>query len=79
RQTARAVRVALLTNSLAATDALAVPAGDAPYREPLLERGVELYEYTPDPARSRIGMQGSRSRASLHPKANVIDRKILVI
>lgn len=79
RLTARGVRVAILTNSLAATDAIAVQAGYAPYRVPMLERGVELYEYKPDPGRSRIGMLGSRSRASLHAKAYVIDRKILVI
>ncbi|MGS0626086.1 phospholipase D-like domain-containing protein, partial [Ralstonia sp. VS2407] len=49
RLTARGVRVAILTNSLAATDAIAVQAGYAPYRVPMLERGVELYEYKPDP------------------------------
>ncbi|MEX3630204.1 MAG: phospholipase D-like domain-containing protein, partial [Burkholderia sp.] len=43
--TARGVRVAILTNSLVATDAVAVQAGYAPYRVPLLRRGVELYEF----------------------------------
>ncbi|KVD89690.1 phospholipase [Burkholderia sp. ABCPW 14] len=77
--TARGVRVAILTNSLAATDAVAVQAGYAPYRVPMLRHGIELYEYKPDQGRTRIGMLGSRSRASLHAKAYVIDRKILVI
>ncbi len=36
---AAGVRVAILTNSLAATDAVAVQAGYAPYRVPLLRRG----------------------------------------
>ncbi|KVE38433.1 phospholipase D family protein [Burkholderia sp. TSV86] len=79
RLSARGVRVAILTNSLAATDAVAVQAGYAPYRVPMLRRGVELYEYKPDQAHPRIRMLGSRSRASLHAKAYVIDRKVLVI
>ncbi|AOI71482.1 phospholipase [Burkholderia ubonensis] len=77
--TARGVRVAILTNSLAATDAVAVQAGYAPYRVPLLQHGVELYEYKARPGRARPRLFGSRSRASLHAKAYVIDREILVI
>nr|WP_239005974.1 phospholipase D family protein [Burkholderia territorii] len=76
---ARGVRVAILTNSLAATDAVAVQAGYAPYRVPLLRRGVELYEFKARPNPPSAGLFGSRSRASLHAKAYVIDRKILVI
>ncbi|MGU7814514.1 phospholipase D-like domain-containing protein [Burkholderia sp. AW49-1] len=76
---ARGVRVAILTNSLAATDAVAVQAGYAPYRVPLLQHGVELYEFKARPNPPRAGLFGSRSRASLHAKAYVIDRKILVI
>ncbi|AOK17755.1 phospholipase [Burkholderia cepacia] len=75
--TARGVRVAILTNSLAATDAVAVQAGYGPYRVPLLQHGVELYEYKARPGRPRL--LGSRSRASLHAKAYVIDQQILVI
>ncbi|SEA23308.1 putative cardiolipin synthase [Paraburkholderia sartisoli] len=79
--TARGVRVAVLTNSLAATDAVAVQAGYSPYREPLLAHGVELYEYMPqqEQGRSRTTFIGSTSRASLHAKTFVIDRRILVI
>jgi len=77
--TARGVRVAILTNSLAATDAVAVQAGYAPYRVPLLRHGVELYEFKAQPGPPRARLFGSRSRASLHAKAYVIDRKILVI
>ncbi|KUY94341.1 MULTISPECIES: phospholipase D family protein [unclassified Burkholderia] len=76
---ARGVRVAILTNSLAATDAVAVQAGYAPYRVPLLQHGVELYEFKARPNPPRAGLFGSRSRASLHAKAYVIDRKVLVI
>ena len=77
--THRGVRVVVLTNSLAATDAVAVQAGYSPYRIPLLQNGVELYEYQPlQQQRSRF-FSGSQSRASLHAKAYVIDRQTLVI
>ncbi|AOI79647.1 MULTISPECIES: phospholipase D family protein [unclassified Burkholderia] len=76
---ARGVRVAIVTNSLAATDAVAVQAGYAPYRVPLLQRGVELYEFKSQPDQQPARLFGSRSRASLHAKAYVIDRQILVI
>ncbi len=81
--TGRGVKVKVLTNSLAATDAVAVQAGYSPYRVPLLKAGVELYEFKPVQAegdgRARTGLFGSQSRASLHAKAYVIDRSILVI
>ncbi|WP_232471079.1 phospholipase D family protein [Caballeronia hypogeia] len=81
--TKRHVRVAVLTNSLAATDAVAVQAGYAPYRIPMLRSGVELYEFKPIQGEGegspRAGLFGSQSRASLHAKAYVIDRSILVI
>ena len=77
--TARGVRVAILTNSLAATDAVAVQAGYAPYRVPLLRHGVDLYEFKAQPDQAPPRLFGSRSRASLHAKAYVIDRRILVI
>ncbi|MEQ5839290.1 phospholipase D family protein [Paraburkholderia acidicola] len=77
--TQRGVRVAVLTNSMAATDAIAVQAGYSPYRVPLLKEGVELYEFRPIQNQPRPGIAGSQSRASLHAKTYVIDRKILVI
>ncbi|WGS48956.1 phospholipase D family protein [Paraburkholderia sp. D15] len=77
--THRGVRIAVLTNSLAATDAVAVQAGYSPFRVPLLKQGVELYEFKPQQNTPRAGIAGSRSRASLHAKTYVIDHKILVI
>ncbi len=77
--TQRGVRVAVVTNSMASTDAVAVQAGYSPYRIPLLQDGVELYEFRPlQRTHSRI-FAGSESRASLHAKAYVIDRRTLVI
>jgi putative cardiolipin synthase len=77
--THRGVRIAVLTNSLAATDAVAVQAGYSPFRVPLLRQGVELYEFKPQQNTPRAGIAGSRSRASLHAKTYVIDHEILVI
>ncbi|WP_043202212.1 phospholipase D family protein [Paraburkholderia acidipaludis] len=78
--TARGVRVAFLTNSLAATDAVAVQAGYSPYRVPLLRAGAELYEFKEDvPSRGRVSIAGSHSRSSLHAKAYVIDDETVVI
>jgi putative cardiolipin synthase len=68
---ARGVDVEVLTNSLAATDVLAVHSGYAPYRKPLLEAGVGLFELKPRGVRdsSLFGSSG----ASLHTKAFVVD------
>ncbi|MGI4981915.1 MAG: phospholipase D family protein [Janthinobacterium lividum] len=76
---ARGVHVSVLTNSLAATDAPAVQAGYAPARIPLLERGVSLFEFKPLDGRPKTSVTGSKSHASLHAKAYVIDRQILLI
>ena len=73
----RGLRVAVLTNSLAATDVAAVHTGYARYRRELLRGGVELYEMkrnaaaTPAAADQRLGSSG----ASLHTKAMLIDRR----
>jgi putative cardiolipin synthase len=76
----RGVTLAVLTNSLAATDAPAVHTGYAPFRVPLLRAGVQLYEFKPiGGAPETSGVVGSESKASLHAKAYVIDRQILVV
>jgi len=81
--TARGVRVAILTNALAATDAVAVQAGYSPYRVPMLKAGAELYEFKPVQPETRearrMHVMGSRSRASLHAKVYVIDESTLVM
>lgn len=70
------VRVRVLTNSLAATDVLAVHAGYAKYRVPLLQSGVALYELRADGNRKRpkekAGPFGS-SGSSLHAKTFAVD------
>jgi phosphatidylserine/phosphatidylglycerophosphate/cardiolipin synthase-like enzyme len=80
----RGVRVRILTNSLASTDAPAVHIGYASYRVALLHDGVDLYELRPyldgtkHSVRTGFAAFGS-SHASLHAKAIVIDRKTLFI
>ena len=76
------VRVAVATNSLAATDVAAVHTGYARQRRELLKGGVELYEMKrkagSEAGRSQISVTGS-SGASLHTKAMVIDRRWVFI
>lgn len=73
---ARGAEVRVLTNSLEATDVPFVYGAYAPYRKPLLDCGVELYEFKARlgaPAmRRRFGIWG-RAHASLHSKAMVFD------
>jgi len=74
---ARGARVRVLTNSLAATDVAVAHAGYAKYRRALLEAGVALHELKPLKERSSWGpaLAMGSSRASLHGKAVVFDRK----
>ena len=76
----RGVRVRVLTNSLAATDAPIVHIGYARYRKDLVRQGVELHELQPriGVERSRLGAFGS-SRASLHAKAVIVDRRTVLV
>jgi putative cardiolipin synthase len=65
-------RISILTNSLAATDVIAVHGSYARYRKTLLAAGVVLHEMKPEPRRQRASLFGSRT-ASLHTKAFIID------
>ena len=68
----RGVRVRVLTNSLAATDVMAVHGAYARWREALLAGGVELFELKPYATHKRDSLFGS-SVASLHTKAFTVD------
>ena len=78
----RGVRVRILTNSLASNDVGIVHAGYSKYRKALLRGGVELYEMNQELTRQqrkeKKGMGGS-SKASLHAKSFVFDRKQVFI
>lgn len=71
----KGAKVAVLTNSLAATDVAAVHGGYMKYRKGLLRAGVELYEMKERGDfvdRHRMSLFGARN-ASLHTKAFVVD------
>ena len=68
----RGVRVSVVTNSLAATDVVAVHGGYARYRRRLRRAGIALFELKPSGEADDISVFGSRG-ASLHTKAFVVD------
>jgi len=74
--------VRILTNSLASNDVGIVHAGYKKYRKKLLQGGVELYELnkklTRKQRKEKKGVEGS-SKASLHAKSFVFDRKQVFI
>ncbi|MDH3875634.1 MAG: phospholipase D family protein [Desulfobacteraceae bacterium] len=78
----RGLRVSILTNSLASNDVGLVHAGYKKYRKDLLRGGVELYELnkklTRKQRKEKKGKEGS-SKASLHAKSFVFDRKQVFI
>ena len=77
----RSVRVRVLTNSLASNNQLAAHSCYAKTRSRLLESGMELYELRPDTDAFRPGwsLRSGQSRAALHTKAMVFDRKAVFI
>ena len=93
RLTAQGVQIAVLTNSLEATDVAAVHAGYAKRRKALLEAGVTLFELRraalgPQAASSTSGKLGSgsgskkitgSSAASLHAKTFSVDQQRVFI
>jgi cardiolipin synthase C len=79
---ARGIRVRVLTNSLASNDVGLVHAGYSKYRKALLRGGVELYELNTDAEREKSGekhLWRDSSRASLHAKSFVFDRRQVFI
>lgn len=82
QQTARGVRIRMLTNSLASHDVPAVNSHYKPWRKPLLEAGIELHEARADAAIRAIVADTAPVRSEfmgLHVKAMVIDRQRVFI
>ena len=78
----RGIRVAILTNSLASTDAVAVHAGYARHRAHLLRMGVELFEVRPLaalPHAPRWHRWVRSSESSLHAKLLIVDRSTAIV
>ena len=75
------VKIAIVTNSLEATDVAAVHAGYAKYRKPLLKAGIRLFEMKRMSPRSSPKDRGpaSSSASSLHAKTFSVDRSCVFI
>lgn len=74
----RGVRVVVVTNSLAATDVLAVHGGYARRRRYLLRAGVELRELKRG-GQEGTSLLGSGGHASLHTKAFCVDGEVAFV
>mgnify|MGYP003683096637 CR=1 FL=1 len=72
------INVRVVTNSLAATDVVAVHSGYQRYRKTLLESGVELQEVRVD-ANAKPGSWKGSSKVSLHAKTFYLDDKTLFV
>ncbi len=78
----RGIRIQILTNSLAATDVIAVHAGYKRHRLKLLKMGIKLYELKPTAyaaEKKKFRMLRAGSRTSLHAKTIIIDRQKVFI
>lgn len=71
----RGVCVSIITNSLAATDVVAVHGGYAKYRHALLTMGATLFELKPEWREPQPSLLGSRG-AALHTKAFAVDGRL---
>jgi putative cardiolipin synthase len=82
---ARGVAVRISTNSLASTDNLPAFSGYLGQRRELIDLGVQVYEYRPDPAvRMRVMQRYEALKAeapvfALHAKTMVVDGRTLFI
>ncbi len=73
-------QLSILTNSLAATDVVAVHGGYARYRDTLITSGAALWELKPEPLQNARGWRAlGSSGASLHTKAVIVDREHLFV
>ncbi|MCL1059058.1 phospholipase D family protein [Shewanella gelidimarina] len=75
----KGIKVTILTNSLAATDVLAVHAGYRTYRQRLLESGVRIFEVKANLELKRSSSWTGSSKSSLHAKTFIIDRDSLFV
>ena len=82
---ARGTRVRINTNSLASTDNLPAFSGYRNQRDKLLEMGLEIFEYKPDPEVQRLLMHRSAAAKdkppvfALHAKTMVVDSRTVYI
>jgi putative cardiolipin synthase len=72
------IAVSILTNSLAATDVVAVHGAYAKYRPAILKLGIKLFELQPRARKEKTSVFGSKG-ASLHTKAFTVDDQVAFI
>jgi len=77
----RGVDIRILTNSLASHDVPAVNSHYEGWRDDLINAGVDLYEFRPDPAiASIVAVPPASSKfTGLHTKAAVVDRRYVFV
>jgi len=75
----KGVRVVVVTNSLASTNHIPVHSAYAGYREEVIKAGAELYEVRADAAAEVIESDDGPDTMTLHTKALVIDKRLLII
>jgi putative cardiolipin synthase len=75
----KGVRFKLVTNSLAATNHVAVHGAYEKYRKGLLAMGVEIFEVRPDAFQLIEQEPDGRRRTTLHTKLLIIDQRFLFI
>ncbi|MEZ9820403.1 phospholipase D family protein [Shewanella sp. 10N.286.45.A1] len=73
------VKVTVITNSLAATDVLAVHAGYRTYRKRLVEAGVRIFEVKANLNIKKTSSWTGSSKSSLHAKTFIIDRSSIFV
>lgn len=78
RKASSGVQVRIITNTLAATDVVAVHSGYSPYRKDLLRAGVELFEIKDNPNIKKRSWSLS-SQSSLHAKTFIVDNRWVFI
>ncbi|MGS0682297.1 phospholipase D family protein [Shewanella sp. 125m-7] len=77
--TKKGIAITVLTNSLAATDVLAVHAGYRQYRQQLLEAGVRIFEVKANPEIKKTSSWSGSSKSSLHAKTFVTDKSSIFV
>ena len=81
----RGVEIKISTNSLASTDNLQAFSGYAKQRQEILDAGIEVYEYKPDPAIQRelidryAELEKGVPTFAIHAKSMVIDHELIFI
>lgn len=84
-ETERGVRVRILTNSLKSNNHSTVHAHYKKYRKRMIEAGIELHEFRPDPALLDYFKEKDdddriqQSHAGIHTKSFLVDRRIAFI